>query len=98
VTGEEIAGANQVKIILAEKGLSGNWENATLRNITDSDLLDAKTNRKGWAIYGARNLYKHVDFKVTLFDMDVLDKDIFLATGDSDAERLRLQTDIVLKF
>jgi len=73
-------------------------QNSTLRNMTDSDLFDAKTNRKGWAFYGARNLAKHVDFKVTLFKMDVLDKAVFLATGDSDADRLRLQTDIELKF
>jgi len=73
-------------------------QNSTLRNMTDSDLFDAKTNRKGWAIYGARNLAKNVDFKLTLFDMDVLDKQVFLNTGDSDAKRVRLQTDIELKF
>ena len=70
--------------------------NAVPANLTDSDLFDGATNREGFAIYGARQVFPSTDLKFTLFLGDARDNGIAANTGNAD--RTRLQTDIVVKF
>ncbi len=68
---------------------------------TDSDLFDGFTNRKGWTIYGARQLFTNTELNLTFFMSDDIEDD-FPPFDQSligmDPERYRLQTDIVVKF
>ncbi len=86
---------------LAKLGV-GYWEieaNAFPSQFIDSDLFDGFTNREGWAIYGSRNLFKNTDLNLTFFMSDEIE-DGSPAFDESveDAERYRLQTDLVFKF
>jgi hypothetical protein len=67
----------------------------------DSDLFDGFTNRKGWTIYGARQLFTNTELNLTFFMSDAIEDD-FAPFDESvlgvDPERYRLQTDIVVKF
>lgn len=66
---------------------------------TDSDLFDGFTNRKGWTVYGARQILPNTELNITLFLGDVLDSDRpAFASSVGGAERIRLQTDLVVKF
>ncbi len=64
----------------------------------DSDLFDSRTNRKGFAVYASRELRKNMDLNVTLFASDAIRNSPVFATSVSGSDRLRLQTDIVVKF
>lgn len=66
---------------------------------TDSDLFDGLTNRKGWTVYGGRQILPNTDLNVTLFVSDELESRIpVYATSLRNADRVRLQTDLVVKF
>jgi hypothetical protein len=80
---------------------AGYWSieaNAFPSMFIDSDFLDGRTNRKGWAFYGSRQILEDTELKLTLFVIEPI------RTGDSfissilDSDRLRLQSDIVFKF
>ena len=64
----------------------------------DSDFLDGRTNREGWAFYGSRQLLRNTELKLALFVIEPI------RTGDAFSEsvrkgdRLRLQSDIVFNF
>jgi hypothetical protein len=65
----------------------------------DSDLFDGRSNRKGWNVYGARTIMANTDLKFSLFGSRVVDSSIppyLLSVRNSD--RIRLQTDVVVKF
>jgi hypothetical protein len=72
----------------------------------DSDLTDGVTNRKGWAFYGTRQIFPNTELTLELFMSDVVDSSpIFAGDGTSldpgsvaGSERLRLRTDVVVKF
>lgn len=65
----------------------------------DSDLFDGVTNREGWAAYASRTIWKNTDLNITAFFSDEIDADV-PPYGDSvpDAERVRLQADLIFKF
>ena len=65
----------------------------------DSDLFDGRTNRKGWVIYGSREIFKNTDLNLTTFVSDAIEK-ASPAFDDSvpGAERVRVQADILVKF
>lgn len=66
---------------------------------TDSDLFDGRTNRQGWTVYGGRQILPDTDLNVTLFLSEDLETRLpAFATSVRNAERIRLQTDIVVKF
>lgn len=80
----------------------GFWQlqaNAFPAQFVDSNLFDGFTNREGWALYGSRTIYKNTDLNITAFLSDELDDDV-PPFGNSvpNAERLRLQADLVVKF
>jgi len=65
----------------------------------DSDLFDGFTNRKGWTVYGARQILPNTELAVTLFWSDVIDRSIpAFSASVPNSERIRLQTDIKVKF
>jgi hypothetical protein len=66
---------------------------------TDSDLFDGFTNREGWLVYLARELWSNTELNLTFFKDDPIEDDpIFAVPGASSAERMRLQTDFLVKF
>jgi hypothetical protein len=77
--------------------------NAGPAQLIDSDLLDGRSNRKGWAIYGAKRILRYTDLKFTLFLGEPLVDDI-LIDGEpyvpalEDSDRIRLQSDVVVEF
>lgn len=65
----------------------------------DSDIFDGTTNRKAWTLYGSRRILANTDLNVTLFWSDDLATELPLyAAGVRNADRIRLQTDVVVKF
>jgi hypothetical protein len=64
----------------------------------DSDLFDGKTNRKGFVFYGARSIWKNTDFKVAFTSSDEIEDGPVFNESVVDADRYRLQTDVVFKF
>lgn len=76
--------------------------NSVISQFTDSDLFDGFTNRKGWVFYGSRQILKNTDVNVTLFDGDSIENSGAFAAAATrsirDADRKRLQTDIVFSF
>jgi hypothetical protein len=70
---------------------------------TDSDLFDGYTNREGFLVYAAREIFKNTELNLTFFSGEEIEDgaDFDLSVVDPDvtsAERFRLQTDIVVKF
>lgn len=70
---------------------------------TDSDLFDGFTNREGFLVYAARQLFENTELNLTLFSGEEIEDDpaFDLSLIDDDtpsAERFRLQTDLVIKF
>ncbi len=65
----------------------------------DSDLFDGFTNRYGWAFSVVRQIFRNTDFKTTLFWDHYIEGQLpVFATGVSGSERIRLQTDVEVKF
>jgi len=80
----------------------GYWHleaNAFPSQFLDSNLTDGRTNREGWVAYASRSIWKNTDLNLTAFFSDELEDDV-PPFGDSvpDAERIRLQADLVFKF
>ncbi|MBM4385982.1 MAG: putative porin [Deltaproteobacteria bacterium] len=65
---------------------------------TDSDVLDGFTNREGWAFYGSRHVFPNTELSLELFLSDELETGIPFATSVSAADRLRLRSDVIVKF
>jgi hypothetical protein len=66
---------------------------------TDSDLLDGFTNRKGWAFYISKELLPNTELGVQLFVSDeIRGSTPDFATSVSGSDRVRLQTDLLVKF
>ncbi len=81
--------------------------NAVPSTFTDSDLFDGRTNREGWVIHGARQIFKNTDLSFTLFISEELEDDLgsqddggspILNPSIANADRIRLQTNLVVKF
>jgi hypothetical protein len=73
--------------------------NAFPSQFIDSDFLDGETNREGLAFWGVRQILPSTDLQVTVFMSQEID-DALPAYQDSvgGAERLRLQTDLIVGF
>ena len=67
---------------------------------TDSDLLDGFTNRKGWAFYVAREILPNTELGVHALRErpDPRPRPPRFDTSVSGADRVRLQTDLLVKF
>jgi hypothetical protein len=80
----------------------GYWHieaNAFPSQFIDSDLFDGVTNREGFAVYGSRTILKNTDLNLTVFVSDEIETALpAFADSVSDADRVRLQADIVFSF
>ena len=77
--------------------------NAGPARLIDSDLFDGRTNRKGWAIYGAKQILANTDLQFKLFLGEPLEDDITIdgtpyVDALEDSDRIRLQSDVIVKF
>jgi hypothetical protein len=80
---------------------AGYWHieaNAFPSMFIDSDFLDGRTNREGYAFYGSRQILRNTEIKLALFVTDEIQDEAAFAASVRNAERLRLQSDIVFKF
>jgi hypothetical protein len=102
---EDTAWGAGVEIGNAEKFVKlgvGYWHveaNAFPAQFIDSDLFDGRTNREGWAAYASRTIWKNTALNLTAFFSDEIEDDV-PPYGDSvpNADRIRLQADLVFKF
>jgi len=74
---------------------------------TDSDMFDGLTNREGFALYGWREIMPNTELRLSLWDSHPIKTTSSGAGGgpfnisggtDSQADRLRLQSDLNFKF
>jgi hypothetical protein len=65
---------------------------------TDSDVLDGFTNREGWAFYASRQILPNTELSLELFMSDELENGLPFVTSVTAAERLRLRSDVIVKF
>ncbi|HEY5550656.1 MAG TPA: putative porin [Opitutaceae bacterium] len=83
--------------------------NSVVSQFMDSDVLDGFTNREGWIFYANRELVKNVDLRLAFLDSRELDDDLLpgaalsaaaqpLGASLQNADRRRLQADVILKF
>ncbi len=99
--GIEIGDKKRVMIGAGYYYLEANFSPA---QYTDSDLFDGFTNRKGFLVYAAREIFANTELGMTFFSGDAIEDgaafDIGTATGTTptSAERFRLQTDLMVKF
>lgn len=81
---------------------AGYWviqANAWVAQFVDSDLFDGFTNRKGYTVYGKRQIFPNTDLGLTLFVSDEVESTLpAFAFSAADAERVRLQADLEVKF
>jgi hypothetical protein len=81
---------------------AGYWHieaNAFPSMFIDSDFLDGRTNREGYTFYGSRQILGNTELKLTLFVIDEIQDELpDFGASVSNAERFRLQSDIVFKF
>lgn len=73
--------------------------NAFPSQFVDSDFFDGRTNRQGFAFWGARQILPRAELDVTLFVSDPVEDALpDFADSVGGADRLRLQTDLVVGF
>jgi hypothetical protein len=66
---------------------------------TDSDLTDGYTNREGWAFYATRQVLPNTELTLELFMSDALDESALpFGVSIANSDRLRLRTDVTVKF
>ena len=81
--------------------------NAVPALFTDSDMFDNQTNREGIALYGSREVAQNTEVRLWLWDKSPIKTTQSGVGGgpfnisksvDSQADRLRLQADLMFKF
>jgi hypothetical protein len=90
---------------LVRMGVSYFWieANSGPGRYIDSDLFDGRTNQKGWTLYGDKRILSNTDLAFKLFFSDPLQDDLRI-DGElyepalENSDRIRLQTDVVVKF
>jgi hypothetical protein len=66
---------------------------------TESDLFDGFTNRKGWAFYAVRQVFTNTELSVALLrSFEIEDDQPTYDDSLVNAERFRLQTDLLVRF
>jgi len=64
----------------------------------DSNMTDGVTNRSALFLYGARRILPRTDLRFQLYRSDDIDSRVVPFASAVDAERIRLQTDLVVSF
>jgi hypothetical protein len=87
------------KYLLVGAGYYRQEANFAPAQFVDSDLFDGYTNRKGWLVWLGRQLWPNTELALTFFKGDSIDDGATFAIPDaSSADRMRLQTDFIVKF
>jgi hypothetical protein len=94
---------DQKKFVKLGAGYFWIQANAGPSRYIDSDLFDGRTNQKGWVLYGGKRVLSSTDLKFTLFFGEPLEDDITVdgklyEAALEDSDRIRLQTDVIVKF
>jgi hypothetical protein len=81
---------------------AGYWAieaNAFPAQFIDSDLFDGVTNRRGFSLWGTREIWKNTELNLEVFWSEPIEEDAAIF-GESveDAERIRFRSDLVFKF
>jgi hypothetical protein len=61
-------------------------------------VLDGFTNREGWAFYASRQILPNTELSLELFMSDELENGLPFVNSVTAAERLRLRSDVIVKF
>jgi hypothetical protein len=73
--------------------------NAFPSQFIDSDLFDGRTNKKGIALYGAKQVMKNTDLKLTVFWSEPIKNSLPAYAESVDrGDRVRLMADMEFKF
>ncbi|MGH7289064.1 MAG: hypothetical protein ACREI8_13705, partial [Myxococcota bacterium] len=97
--GAGIEVGDKKKLVMLGGGYFREEANFSPAQFTDSDLFDGFTNRKGWLVYAARELWANTEVNVTFYKDDPIEDGAVFAVPDAESsERMRLQTDFVVKF
>jgi hypothetical protein len=77
--------------------------NSVIATFMDSDILDGRTNRKGFVLYGAKKIYDNTELRLTIFDSkEIEDAPIFGPAFPfdtvTDSDRRRMQADVIFSF
>lgn len=73
--------------------------NAFPSQFVDSDLFDGRTNKKGFAVYGSKQVLKNTDFNLTVFWSEPIENTLPAFEESVDrGDRVRLQADLQFKF
>lgn len=72
--------------------------NSVIASMTDSNLFDGETNRRGWVFTGSRNLSDAVAVKASLYKSKWIDDSAAYFNSFNDADRYRFQTDLVIQY
>jgi len=91
-------GGAKKKALLLGAGWYHIEANAFPSQFIDSDLLDGFTNREGLLIYMSKTIMKSTDFNIQFFSSDAIATDPGLEGSVENADRDRLQVDIMYKF
>jgi len=93
-----LEGGAKKKALLLGAGWYHIEANAFPSQFIDSDLLDGHTNREGLLIYMSKTIMKSTDFNIQFFSSDAIATDPGLEGSVENADRDRLQVDIMYKF
>ena len=93
-----LEGGAKKKALLLGAGWYHIEANAFPSQFIDSDLLDGFTNREGLLIYMSKTIMKSTDFNIQFFSSDAIATDPGLEGSVENADRDRLQVDIMYKF
>lgn len=66
--------------------------------LADSDMIDGLTNGKSWMVYLTRQLWTNTDFQAIAYISDELDKDVSALQAATPNDRVRVQTNVIIKF
>jgi hypothetical protein len=87
------------KLVMLGAGYYSEEANFSPAQFTDSDLFDGYTNREGFMVYAAREIFANTELNLTFFKDDAIEDGAIFAVEDApSADRMRLQTDFVVKF
>ncbi len=87
------------KLVLIGGGYYEVEANFAPAQFTDSDLFDGFTNRKGWLVWLGRELWPNTELNVTFYKDEPIEHGaVFAIPGAPSSERMRLQTDFLVKF
>ncbi|MCP5041901.1 MAG: hypothetical protein GY944_12805 [bacterium] len=66
--------------------------------LADSDVLDGLTNGESWMVYLTRQIFTNTDFQLVTYISEPLDDDVARLQDETLNDRVRIQTNVIVKF